>query len=347
MENAEQRGGAFLRVHSLIKMYESCGFEVQHIYRGSIRFKKTLGTYLKRFQYGRNTSGLFSMANVQLPIGDILHLDNLRYFNWNLKPDFKNIIYNAHNLEFENYFGRSSSLVKSRFMNYEFDCIEKTAMTLLCSEREKQIVLSYRPHLKDKLFVVPNVVDASKYFIAENKNIISFVGTLDYYPNILAINYLCHDFMPKISNELRTQFKFVVAGRNPLPGQKEMIEKAGFEFRTNLSESEMLQLISGTKINLVPITTGSGTRLKIIEGVLSGCECLSTELGAEGIESRLITRAELKAFPQKCQELALKPSFINSEELKDFFHLYDWQSWLQYHGQEFTSSLKKLARQGS
>ena len=120
MENEHQRGGAYLRVRSIEKLYQKAGFNVQMVYRNSIKAHTTWKTHLKSLKYGRNVKGLFTEADVTLPEGDILHLDNLRYFNWDLKPAYSKIIYNAHNLENENYFGRTSSLKKTFFKKISF-----------------------------------------------------------------------------------------------------------------------------------------------------------------------------------------------------------------------------------
>jgi len=315
--NQQQRGGAYLRCKAIRRLYELLGFELQTFYQQDISTSSSWATWCKSLRYAPRAKIMFNEAVLKMPPADYLHLDNLRQFHWHFPQHGETpIIYNAHNLEFENYYDRSDSFYARQFMHYECRQMQRAKIILLCSEREKNILLKLRPELREKIFIVPNLVDRADYKISRHKNIIAFIGTLDYYPNTQAIHYLCTEFLQKIPPSLVAKYRFIIAGRSPLPGQSEMIQRAGFELQTNLSNREMLDLYSETLVSLVPLSSGSGTRLKIIEGVMAGARILATPLGQEGLQGKMITTSSLEHFPSALIDLL---AHLQREDLKSDF----------------------------
>jgi hypothetical protein len=51
-----------------------------------------------------------------------------------------------------------------------------------------------------------------------------------------------------------------------------------------VKKSKLLNLIYNSKMMIVPLIKGTGTRIKIIEGLLIGAKILSTPKGIEGIK---------------------------------------------------------------
>lgn len=325
LNNREQRGGAYLRFKTIEQIYKWLNMDSHVIYQDEITKRNSCLADLKSLYYGKNSKTMFQKARLNLSPKKYLHFESLRYFGWDIpgKQQSK-VIYNAHNLEFESLFLREDQKSRERFLRYEVELMKKSHTILVCSDREKKILADYCPELKERIIVLPNLVDVDDYYASYDQRTISFIGTLDYYPNQQAIDYLCNEFMPNIPIEIKNKYRFVIAGRSPVEGQAELCEKAGFEFRTDLTDQEVRELHSQTFVSLVPLQHGSGTRLKIIEALCSGAQVLSTKLGTEGIEDPMIVESEIKDFAAKFIELVSnnRPSFG-----RERLYQYDLRSW--------------------
>lgn len=329
----------------MVKVFQHWGLEVSLLYQEQFEVKGRFQKLMASLQFGKEVVALFSKARVDIPSCDFLVLDNLRYFHWDLhfldeskKPT---IIYNAHNLEFENFFGKIPGPNRDKFSEYEARIVDRSDLILVCSTREKEILQKLNPDLNNKVFVFPNLVDADQYKISSDKKWITFLGSLDYFPNIQAIEFIGSDFIKYLPANLRD--KIVIAGRNPTEKVKRICKEQNLQLRENLSDDEITELLATTKVSLVPLVSGSGTRLKIIESLFSHAMVLSTEMGAEGVEHGGLAIAELDDFSQECIRLyntmdnfsSLCPDSLYLKYLES----YDCHAWAAIHRDKFKEIL--------
>ena len=105
------------------------------------------------------------------------------------------------------------------------------------------------------------------------------IGALDWLPNQEAIQW----FLKNVWEKVHTQFpdlKFFLAGRN----------NPQWIFNLKLPNVEVLgevadagKFISSKSVMIVPLMSGSGMRVKIIEGMMLGKTIITTSIGIEGI----------------------------------------------------------------
>ncbi len=114
--------------------------------------------------------------------------------------------------------------------------------------------------------------------------ILTFVGKLDYIPNIRAVEYLAERIAPAVwARHPQVIFAIIGQGAEALMRyHREGIIFTGFVdaragVRPNLSD-----YLSASDIVLVPLDSGSGTRLKIVEAASNSRPVVSTRIGAEG-----------------------------------------------------------------
>lgn len=116
-----------------------------------------------------------------------------------------------------------------------------------------------------------------KYGIQKNDLVLIFHGTLNYSPNIAADDLLKNKIFPELC-KMHKNLKLLLIG----PGRKSLIGDNIIEL-SEISFDEFPMYLSMGDIGIVPLTSGSGTRLKIIEYLATGIPTVSTQIGAEGL----------------------------------------------------------------
>jgi polysaccharide biosynthesis protein PslH len=105
------------------------------------------------------------------------------------------------------------------------------------------------------------------------------IGALDWMPNLEAIKWFMKNSWP-IIHQNYPEVKFYIAGRN-MPDE---IRKYASENVIIIGEVEnSTKFMNSKQIMVVPLLSGSGMRIKIVEGMALGKMIISTTVGAEGI----------------------------------------------------------------
>lgn len=108
-----------------------------------------------------------------------------------------------------------------------------------------------------------------------------FIGSMDYAPNIGAIEFFLRDVWPRVLAE-ETTAVFRVVGRNPpaalqaLARRTRQVEFTGFV-------DDVRPHVHAAHASVIPLQVGGGTRIKVFEAMAMGCPVVSTTLGVEGL----------------------------------------------------------------
>ena len=110
-----------------------------------------------------------------------------------------------------------------------------------------------------------------------------YLGSFSHPPNILAAERLINHVWPRILARL-PQARLLVAGADSerLPSRRS--RAAGVAFMGFVED--LAGLYARARVVCAPITTGSGTRLKLLEAAAHGRAMVSTRVGAEGLDFR-------------------------------------------------------------
>jgi glycosyltransferase involved in cell wall biosynthesis len=114
--------------------------------------------------------------------------------------------------------------------------------------------------------------------------ILTFVGKLDYIPNVRAVETIAGQIAPAIWAE-RPDAKFVIIGQGAealTKYQRDGIIFMGFVDARAVARPNLSDYLSASDVVLVPLDSGSGTRLKIVEAAANVRAVVSTRIGAEG-----------------------------------------------------------------
>ena len=217
-------------------------------------------------------------------------------------PGSPAILVDWHNIESElmgRYADTAGNWVKKIAARRTAKLIERAEDTLLetcathtvTSERERQKLLARCPAAN--IHVIPNGVDTG-FFAPQDiadacrqngqdntKPTLLFVGSMNYHANIDAVTWFSRSAWPKIART-HPDLQFTIVGRNPGP---EVRALASDRIRVTGTVDDVRPFYATAVAAVVPIRSGSGTRIKILEAMAAGVPVVSTRLGAEGIEA--------------------------------------------------------------
>lgn len=134
-----------------------------------------------------------------------------------------------------------------------------------------------------------------------------FVGSMDWMPNIDGMVWFVREILPLIHAE-RPETSVAIVGRKPAP---EILALAGDRVHVTGTVDDTRPWLWGSRISIVPLRIGGGTRLKIFESMAALTPVVSTKIGAEGLQvedGRHISIADQPAdFARACCHLLSSP----------------------------------------
>jgi sugar transferase (PEP-CTERM/EpsH1 system associated) len=107
-----------------------------------------------------------------------------------------------------------------------------------------------------------------------------FVGTMDYLPNIDAVEYFVKDILPRV-RERHPELKFVVAGRDPVRRVRKLAGKPGVVITGTVPAVE--PYLAGSTVVVAPFRIAQGIQNKLLEALAAGKPIVSTSGPAAAI----------------------------------------------------------------
>ncbi len=138
----------------------------------------------------------------------------------------------------------------------------------------------------DRLTTIPTGVDLD-YFSpatesdAQDPGAIVFTGSMDWMPNQVAAHYMVDDILPRIQDTVPVTKCWIVGRRPP-----ESIMALGSDRDDVIVTGDVPDIrpyLHRAQVYVVPLLSGSGTRIKIFEAMACGKAVVSTNIGAEGL----------------------------------------------------------------
>lgn len=161
-----------------------------------------------------------------------------------------------------------------------------------------------------KIRVVENGVSSAHLTFATEvePDTLAYPGSPTYAPNLEAVLWFSRDVLPRIRAE-RPAVRFTVTGRAE-PQQAAALAPAGVTLAGHVPD--IRPVIAGSAVCVVPLRTGGGTRLKILEALALGTPVVSTSKGAEGLELEhgrdLLIADEPEAFASAVTSILVDPA---------------------------------------
>ncbi|NQX43532.1 glycosyltransferase [Pedobacter steynii] len=201
------------------------------------------------------------------------------------------VIYRAHNIEFdvwerialtEKFTPRRSYLqfLARRLKVYETEQINRFHQVFAISEQDRQSILRFG--CETPLEVFPVALDFEKYVTDPSKTsfpTLFHLGAMDWRPNKEGLEWFLDEIWPDIE-KLNSELRFYIAGKNM---QKQFFEYDSENLVVEGEVFDAVEFINSKAIMIVPLLSGSGMRVKIIEGMAMRKCIIATSMAAEGI----------------------------------------------------------------
>jgi polysaccharide biosynthesis protein PslH len=256
---------------------------------------------------GPTNTGLLQVLPTLINLVNNVNFDLILYENLEALKELSTIInslnktavhlYDAHNCDSElwmqlaNTSKGSSTYTKYKQYASEAACIESTLYTrvdgfMCCSvtDYDKFILLNNK---KLSGIIVPNGVDLLQrpFDVNQNKfriqNLI-FCGSLDYIPNKQGLIWFYKTVYPILKQNMPQMSLTVIGNLTSTEDYSDLIEDSSVNFIGKVDN--VVPFYKEASVAVVPLKSGSGTRLKILEAMSMGNPVVSTTIGADGID---------------------------------------------------------------
>lgn len=262
-------------LHALINIFRKQPYNVERFY--SKEFESLIIDALKKNKF------------------DIIQLESIYvtpYYNCIRNNTNAKVIIRSHNIE---------HILWERRSKEEKNILKKTYLTLLSNKLKKyeldiaaqvdgiacitQNDLNYIENagINKPLANIPFGVEAEKYntgtLINSNTDVF-FIGALDWQPNLQGLLWFINNVW-NVTIKKWPQLKLYIAGKRT-PFQIKKLESANIIVMGEVPDA--VEFMSKHHLMIVPLFSGGGMRVKIIEGMAMGKTIITTGIGAEGIK---------------------------------------------------------------
>jgi glycosyltransferase involved in cell wall biosynthesis len=239
-----------------------------------------------------------------------------------------------------------------KMLRYERAAVCKFQHVIAVSENDRSLMTQWVDG--DRVTVVPTGVDlaeyrpdlaSSDYSSASDRNasapLITFVGAMDWEPNVDGVEYFCSEVWPTIKAEV-PRARFRIVGRNP---DRRVQKWASDSIEVTGRVPSVVEHLHQSAVVIVPLRIGGGTRLKIYEAMATAKAVVSTTVGAEGLDVHhgrdIILADDARSFAQAVIML-LRDSDLRHRYGKaaaETAGRYDWPAI----GERFSEVLRSVA----
>lgn len=315
-------------------------FNILKPYTALSRYSKKLEEDLKL---------VVSKKNVDVVIVDV---PQLLYNVLNLKDVV--VVSTQHNIEYRSFLNIAQKTQRlDKKLEYYFEGIKlklfenrtyKSGLIngyTFISTKDKSIFESMYPG--NRVDYVPMGISL-KSNIDENKprnNSIVFVGKMSYFPNEEAAIWFCNDIFPEIKRKFK-DIKLYLVGKEP---SDRVLKFANESIVVTGMVDEVNSYLDFADIVVIPLLSGGGVKIKLLEALSRNKIVITTSKGNEGTEFKdkehVLVADSASEFVTTCinvLENLDKYSYLIDNSRKIMEEKYSWDSI----GEKYNNFLKEL-----
>jgi sugar transferase (PEP-CTERM/EpsH1 system associated) len=218
--------------------------------------------------------------------------------------------------------------------------VQAFSNTLICTEAEAQLLRSKVPC--EKIAVLQNSLDTDYFqpktvLVPETIRALQpyaiFTGTMDYFPNIDAVQFFCNQVLPLIRAKV-PNLSFVVAGRSPSTEVMRLMAQPGVKITGTLPD--IRPYLKGAAVAVAPMRIARGVQNKILEALAMDVPVVASSVAASALPREvamlLAAESEPTLLAARVAEQVLAPperSGIRREGIKQYIEALDLASQLE------------------
>ncbi len=204
------------------------------------------------------------------------------------------VVMRAHNVEHEIWSRitqNTPSFLKKKYLAYltgklkRFEVEKLNGYDLLVPITKRDLHTFQQLGFSGNHQVIPIGINHQEYqpapLPADQSLSVSFIGSLDWIPNLEGMDW----FVKKVWPAVRTEFPDLtlhLAGRNTPEHLQKLVSQ---NIIVHGEVPDAREFINQHPVMIVPLLSGSGMRVKILEGMALGRVVITTRIGLEGIEA--------------------------------------------------------------
>jgi sugar transferase (PEP-CTERM/EpsH1 system associated) len=135
----------------------------------------------------------------------------------------------------------------------------------------------------ERVETIPNGVDVEWFAPSPSQprpETMLFTGSMNYRPNVEAVQHFTSEILPRIRERCPAAVLHIV-GHSPVP---EVLSLSSDAVKVHGGVPDVRPHFRAAEVVVVPVKSGGGTRLKVLEAAASGKAIVSTPQGIEGID---------------------------------------------------------------
>lgn len=227
---------------------------------------------------------------------DVVHVDHLQMAQYADHNAGYRVVLDNHNVE-SMIIRRVAETSESRLMrlyaglewpklrDYEIGACRRCEMVLTVSEEDKATLVSLGLS-PDNVECVPIGVDVEHFQLITrepgSQNILS-IATMYWPPNVDSMLYFSREILPLVREQI-PGCRLTIAGQRPVESIQALGREPGIAVTGYVEDSRIVAVDCG--VFIVPLRSGSGVRVKILNALAMGLPVVSTSVGAEGLDVR-------------------------------------------------------------
>ncbi len=252
---------------------------------------------------------------------------------------FKFIVH-AHNIEFLRMKARGKpwwTLAKG----VERKAFEMADTILFKTETDRSTAIRVFNISADKCIIVPygiketeqpviNIETKEKlkreYNISPGKKLLLFAGSLNYEPNLDAIEIILQKIVPHLEKK-GFQFHLFICGA--LSEKRKSRLNAFANVTATGFVSSMKDHLQSADVFINPVIIGSGVQTKNIEAIANGCNVVATDFAATGLPEYLVNKKVFVSGNNDWEQFADNIIAASSQPKavpQQFYEGYNWQN---------------------
>lgn len=225
---------------------------------------------------------------------DIVHADQLNMAQYALRLPHARKVLDLHNALWLLYqrFWETLPLGPSKLLlgrdwrllrRYEADMCRRFDAVLAVTDEDRRALVDAAGVPID-ITVIPIAIDTDALRMIERRadaKTVLHIGTMYWPPNIQGVLWFAKDVWPEVKAAV-PEARFAIVGTRP-PDEVKALSAADPSIEVTGYVADPTEIFQRTAVAVVPVSSGSGMRVKILEAFARGLPTVATTIGFEGI----------------------------------------------------------------